>query len=106
MSTLLNISLLWTIAGDGVVTLVSSAVVLLSGMMVPLPFFPDWAQSILKALPFRGLVDLPFRLYMGHIPPGEAFSALAHQAAWAVVWVALGRRTLTRGTRRLVVQGG
>jgi ABC-2 type transport system permease protein len=106
MSTLLNISLLWTIAGDGVAMLVSSAVILLSGMMVPLPFFPDWAQSILKALPFRGLVDIPFRLYTGHIPPGEALSVLAHQIMWAVAWVALGRRMLAKGTRRLVVQGG
>ncbi|MSR84367.1 MAG: ABC-2 type transporter, partial [Candidatus Latescibacteria bacterium] len=51
ISTLLNISLMWTIAGEGLFQIVSACVVLLSGMIVPLPFFPDWARPILEALP-------------------------------------------------------
>lgn len=106
ITTSVNISLMWTIAGDGIATLVSTLVIILSGMVVPLPFFPDWAQSVLNFLPFRGLVDVPFRLYMGHIPPGHVFPLFAHQLAWTLAIVALSRHALARGTRRLVVQGG
>ncbi len=45
-------------------------VVLLSGMVDPLPLFPEWAQVALRSLPFAGLVDLPFRIYTGHIAIG------------------------------------
>jgi ABC-2 type transport system permease protein len=106
ISTLLSISLLWTIAGEGVSVLILGAVFILSGGIVPLPLFPDWAQPLLNVLPFRGLVDVPFRLYMGHIPDEEIILALVHQSVWIVGLVVLGRLVLARGKRRLVVQGG
>ena len=106
ISTLISISLLWTVSGDGVTQLLPPFVIILSGMIIPLPLFPDWLQPLLNALPFRGLVDAPFRLYMGHIPPGGALLVLVHQMVWTVTLVALGRWILGRGMRRLVVQGG
>jgi ABC-2 type transport system permease protein len=105
-STLMTISLLWTVSGEGVSRLAPSLVLLFSGMLLPLPLFPDWAQSLLNFLPFRGLVDAPFRVYLGHIPPERLPFVFLHQAAWTVALVALGRFLLLRGTRRLVVQGG
>ena len=36
-----------------------------------------------KFLPFRGLMDTPFRLYLGHIPPSAIVPALAHQLLWS-----------------------
>jgi ABC-2 type transport system permease protein len=106
ITTLLNISLMWTIAGEGMATLMTTLVTILSGMIVPLPFFPEWAQSAINFLPFRGLVDVPFRLYMGHLPPGDIAVLFAGQLAWTLAFVAAGRLLLGRGTRRLVVQGG
>ncbi len=106
MATLLTISLLWTISGEGISRLLPAAIFIFSGMIIPLPLFPDWAQPILNFLPFRGLADVPFRLYMGHIPPDQAIGVLLHQTAWTVAFLALGRWALARGMRRLVVQGG
>ncbi len=106
ITNLISISLLWTVSGEGVSRLLPAAVWVLSGMIIPLPLYPDWAQSVLNVLPFRGLIDTPFRLYVGHIPPQDAVYVLAHQAAWAVALVALGRGVLARGVRRLVAQGG
>ena len=106
ITNLLAISLLWTIAGDGVMRLLSLFSMLLSGSIVPLPFFPEWSQPILAALPFRGLIDTPFRLYLGHIPPEGAPAVILHQVAWTTVLVLLGRWLLGCGTRRMVIQGG
>jgi ABC-2 type transport system permease protein len=105
-TTLFTISLLWTVSGEGVTLLVTAIMPLLSGLILPLPFFPAWAQGVLNFLPFRGLMDVPFRLYVGHISPGEIGAVLAHQAAWILALVLLGRALLARGARRLVVQGG
>jgi ABC-2 type transport system permease protein len=75
-------------------------------MLVPLPMMPAWAQGTLNFLPFRDLADVPFRVYLGHIPPAQLGVTLLHQAAWILGLIWLGRTLLTRATRRLVVQGG
>jgi ABC-2 type transport system permease protein len=106
LTTLLNISLLWTLNGEGVVLLMTALVTFFSGMIIPLPLFPDWAQQVVQALPFAGLVDLPFRVYTGHIPPREVVAVLRHQLLWTIALVLFGRWLLSRGMRRVVVQGG
>lgn len=106
ITTLMSISLLWTIGGEGIAVLVSAVVSLLSGMIIPLPLFPEWAQPLLRALPFAALMDLPARIYTGHIPAAEAGWVLAHQLGWTAALVALGIWLVGRATRRLVVQGG
>lgn len=106
ISTLINITVLWTIQNDGVLIVFTSAVSLLSGLLVPLPLLPDWAQPVLRWLPFAGVLDLPYRVYNGHIAPDGLALVLARQIGWTLAIVALGRRLLERGLRRIVVQGG
>jgi ABC-2 type transport system permease protein len=106
ITTLLAITLMWTVSGDGIMMLCVTAVVFFSGQMVPLPLFPEWAQPLVANLPFRGLIDIPFRLYLGHIPAAEAPGLLAFQLAWTLVFVTFGRLLLARGRRVLVAQGG
>lgn len=105
-TTLMTISLLWTISGDGIARFAPMVMYTFSGMLLPLPLFPGWAQPLLNALPFRDLIDVPFRLYAGNIPPEQIGFVLAHQAVWTVGLILLGRGLLARGARRVVVQGG
>ena len=50
----------------------AAVVTVFAGMVIPLPLFPDWMQLFLRWQPFRGLVDVPFRIYSGNIPPAIA----------------------------------
>lgn len=106
LMTLLTISLLWTLEGDGIARMTLIAVWIGSGIVLPLPLFPDALQALIAVLPFRGLLDTPFRLYMGHLAVADAPLALLHQWIWTLALVGLGRWALHRGIRRLVVQGG
>lgn len=106
VSTLLTVSLLWTLSGEGANRFLPALFYMLSGAILPLPLFPEWAQRVLLVLPFRGVMDTPFRIYMGHIPPQQAAGAILHQLAWAGGFVLLGGWLLSRGMRRVVVQGG
>ena len=106
ITTLFNITMMWTISGEGVFALALGVVSILSGMLVPIPLFPEWAQTVLNVLPFRGLVDTPYRFYLGHIPASDLPLHLAHQLVWGVAIILFGRWLLSRGLRRLVVQGG
>ncbi len=106
ISNLITISTLWTIAGDGMERILPAAIMVLSGINVPLAFFPDWAQTALRLLPFSGLIDIPFRLYLGMIPVSSLFSAGILQLSWTVVLVIAGILLLNGGKRKVVVQGG
>jgi ABC-2 type transport system permease protein len=106
VTTLMSISLLWTISGEGIAILVSSLVTLLSGMVIPLPLFPEWAQPALRVLPFAALMDLPARVYTGDVAASAAWWVLLHQALWTAALALAGRALLARAARRLVVQGG
>ena len=105
-TTLLNVMLFWTISGAGAARLFPAFITLLSGLYIPLPFFPDWLQPLLNVLPFRGIMDVPFRLYLGHLPASQAPSLLLHQLVWTAAIVVVTRLLLSRGLRRAVVQGG
>jgi len=105
-STLMNVTLVTTVSGEGLARFAPPLVYTFSGMLIPLALLPSWLQPIVSALPFRGLVDTPFQAYLGHLSGHNLWLALTHQIAWTVVLVAGGRLLLFRSVRRMVIQGG
>ncbi len=81
-------------------------ILVLSGNIVPLPFFPNWMQPILFAQPFAGLVDIPYRIYFGGLTGWIAFAGIAQMLAWTIVLGFVGHRALRAAMDRLQVQGG
>lgn len=106
IATLMTLSVFWTLSGQGISQVISMFTYLLSGMVIPLPLFPDWAQRSLAWLPFGGLCDLPYRVLVGHIPAADAGVVLVRQLAWLVLLLALGRWLVARAMKRVVLQGG
>jgi ABC-2 type transport system permease protein len=74
--------------------------------MIPLPLFPDWALVILEHLPFRGMMDIPSRIYTGLIPLSSIPSALLFQLIWIIVIVLIGKLLLKKALKNLIIQGG
>jgi ABC-2 type transport system permease protein len=106
LTTLLTILLMWTVSGEGINVLVFALVTILSGMNVPIPLFPALIRPVVELLPFRGLVDTPFRLYVGFASPRELPGLLIHQLAWSAALVGLGQILMRRGLKRLAIHGG
>ncbi|MCB0358119.1 MAG: ABC-2 family transporter protein [Bdellovibrionales bacterium] len=79
---------------------------LFSGLLLPLPFFPAWAESILSVLPFKAIAFIPLQFYLGKVPQDEVLATLASQAAWiGALWL-LGLWGWSRAVDRLTLQGG
>ena len=106
ITTLIHITLMWTVSGEGIVMLLTAIVSLSSGLLIPLPLFPRAVYELLTWLPFASVADLPYRIYNGSVPAGEIGLVLARQLGWTIALVVLGRWLIGRGIRRLVVQGG
>ena len=106
IATLIVISLFWTTCGEGIKKLMPHTSLLLSGVVLPLPLFPDWLQPFLCIQPLRGITDIPARIYTDVIPGGEAFFYLGFQLAWSLGFILLGKWLLRRALKQLVIQGG
>ena len=106
VSILIAISMFWLIEARGIATFMYGIVPVFSGMIVPLPLFPDWMQGFLYWQPFRGLCDVPFRIYSGDIPISEAWLEITMQFGWAVLLILFGYTVISHARRRLEVQGG
>jgi ABC-2 type transport system permease protein len=106
LSLLLSLSAFWTLGGDGLARLAPMIMWVASGVVLPLPLMPDALQPLIAALPFRGLVDTPARLWSGDLPASDCLPLLLHQALWTAAILALVRMILARGLRRLTIAGG
>lgn len=106
ITNLLNISLLWTISGEGISQLMIACSYLLSGQMIPLAIFPDTVRDIVRYLPFAGITDLPNRFYLGELQIADLLPSMLFQLGWIIILGILGYLILRIGLRKLVVQGG
>src|SRR5262245_4997151 len=106
ITTLLNISVVWTISGQGINVITNSLVLILSGMVIPLPLFPDWAHPVLFFQPLAGLVDVPFRIYFANLSGGKALGGIALQVFWTMVLIVFGYLLMRHTMRRVEIHGG
>lgn len=106
ITNIINITTIYSISGDGIQRLLSAIVTLFSGMIVPLPLFPDKLRQILNYLPFRGLLDIPARFFTGEIIFNQLPRYLGFQIFWTILLYGLGQWILSRKLKDLIVQGG
>jgi ABC-2 type transport system permease protein len=106
VGNLMTLSTLWTLAGDGMTRILPGIILILSGAIVPLAYFPDWSQTLLKVLPFAGMMDIPFRFYLGTLPAGDFWMFALLEIGWTAALVLLGVWLLRLGLKRVVLQGG
>jgi ABC-2 type transport system permease protein len=103
---LANIVVAASLNERGVNAVLTPLVIVFSGMLLPLDFFPDALRPFLHVQPFAGLVDIPFRIYFADLSGGAALRGLALQAGWTLVLIGVGRLAMARTMRRLEMQGG
>jgi len=106
ITTLLNISVVWTISDQGINMVTNSLVIILSGMVIPLPLFPDWLHPVLFVQPLAGLVDIPYRIYFGNLSGAKALGSIGLQVFWTAALIVLGNLLMARTMRRIQIQGG
>lgn len=78
----------------------------LSGAVIPLTFFPDWAQGVLAWLPFTSMASTPILLYLGKIPPESILFTLATQLFWLGIFFSLSMLIYRGAMSRLTIHGG
>lgn len=103
---LANIIVAASLNERGVNAVLTPLVIVFSGSLLPLDFFPDALRLFLHVQPLAGLVDIPFRIYFADLRGAAALQGLALQAGWTLALIGLGRLAMERMMRRLEMQGG
>ena len=103
---LYHIICLFTLDEKGIVNMFMVVSDILSGLTIPIPFFPSYLQNISNILPFRYVSDFPFRLYTGNITINEGLTGLIVQLVWIVILVIIGNLLMKKALKKAVVQGG
>lgn len=79
----------------------------LSGALVPVQFFPELAQTLLRLLPFQAIYHIPLSML---VTPdrgaGEYAAMLGVQLLWVVVLFVFSRLFYHRASRVLFINGG
>lgn len=100
---MLNAAAFWMTDVAGIRAMALVATNFLSGLLVPLAFFPAWLRAIAELLPFQTFIMIPVNVYLGH---GSAARAIGLQLFWIAAMTALALLMLRRAERRVVIQGG
>ena len=95
-----------TLSAKGTLTICNTVCGVLGGMYVPLIFMPQSVQNVLNYLPFRFIMDLPARIYIGNIPPLEALQLIGIALAWFFILIAIGKLLIKKAGKNAVIQGG
>lgn len=102
----LNLTACWLLDYRGVAGISNLVAILLSGFLVPVAMFPDAMRTAVYLLPFASMIAIPIDIFLGKLAGAELAAALALQAVWAAVMLAVGRLVEAAALRKLVVQGG
>ena len=79
---------------------------LLSGLLIPMSFFPDRIQKILAWLPFEHIAYTPLQIYLGKFDRAAALRVLGIQWFWVVALLVLAHLWWDRASRKITIHGG
>ena len=79
---------------------------LLSGLLIPMAFFPDTIRKVLAWLPFEHIAYTPLQIYLGKLDRVHALQALATQWCWVVALLVLAHFWWQHSLRNITIHGG
>jgi ABC-2 type transport system permease protein len=79
---------------------------LLSGLLIPLSFFPRPLQILSSWLPFEHIAYTPLQIYLGRLSPAATLRLLVLEYVWVAVLLFLGHLWWLRATRKITIHGG
>jgi ABC-2 type transport system permease protein len=79
---------------------------LLSGLLIPIGFFPQKLQRVMAWLPFEHIAYTPLQIYLGKLDRAQAWRALGTQWLWVVALLILAHVWWDRASRKITIHGG
>ncbi|MBH0229740.1 ABC transporter permease [Halobacillus yeomjeoni] len=91
---------------DGLIRAKRVVIDLFSGLLLPISFYPGWAQSVMDFLPFKAISYIPSMIFTDGFSRNEVWDALLFQFVWALILIIPIQVLWIIAKRQLIVQGG
>ena len=95
-----------TQSAKGTQSIVNTLCGILGGFFIPIPLMPMAIQNILNYLPFRYIIDLPFRIYIGSIGLKSALIFSIISLTWLIILIVVGKLLMKQALKKTIIQGG
>ena len=90
----------------GLSQVMNAIIQLLSGLLIPITFFPIWAQKLINLTPFSSMIYTPTMIYLGKITGVEMWSSIFIQLIWVFILLFIARMMWKKLIKHLVILGG
>ncbi|SFA56780.1 ABC-2 type transport system permease protein [Anoxybacillus pushchinoensis] len=96
----------FTLNGEGLLRAKRFIIDLFSGLILPISFYPEWAQDVMKYLPFQAISYIPSMIFTESFTENEAVRGMMFQAVWCIVLIVPIYLLWKAAKRKLIIQGG
>lgn len=96
----------WVKGVEGLMHIKDFIIMLFSGLLIPINFYPQVVLNILDYLPFKFITYIPIQIYLQAYKPSEIMLFFVQQIFWIVVFYCIGFIVMKTGLKKLVIYGG
>ena len=90
----------------GISQIARAIIMLVSGAMIPLTFFPEIVQKLFNFLPFSSIIYTPAMIYLNKLSYAQIAKSLGLQLIWVVILMVLSKIMWNKVIDKLTIQGG
>lgn len=106
MNFCVGILAVWITSIIGMIRIKETLIQLLSGLWIPIAFFPETLITFFHYLPFQSIAYIPLQIYLGKVTEFTLLTNLLIQAFWCLILTLLGMGMLRLAVRRMEFYGG
>jgi ABC-2 type transport system permease protein len=106
INLLTGITTFFLFNNDGLIRAKRVVIDLFSGLLLPISFFPFWAQGAMKFLPFQSISYVPSMIFTEGYAGSEVYEALGLQIMWVLVLLIPISALWQLAKKQMIIQGG
>jgi ABC-2 type transport system permease protein len=106
LNLLAGVVTFFTLNNEGLLRAKRFIIDLFSGLILPISFYPSWAQEVMKYVPFQGISYIPSMIFTESFQGQAVIDGLLFQLIWSVILLIPIQLLWKAAKKQLVVQGG
>ncbi|UXH45978.1 ABC-2 family transporter protein [Rossellomorea vietnamensis] len=106
INLLTGITTFFLFNNDGLIRAKRVVIDLFSGLLLPIHFFPLWAQNVMEYLPFQSISYVPSMIFTNGFTTSEAFNAIMMQGLWSLLLLIPIKVLWVMAKKQMIIQGG